>query len=83
MKRDSRHLSARRYAADLAARGRYHLVSADAQSALAVSPIAAKLALNRLIKQNVIASPARGFYVIEPSDYQALRCLPLIDSSRI
>ena len=76
MKRDSRHLSARQYATDLAASGRYHFVSADAQSALAVSPTAAKLALNRLIKQKVIASPARGFYVIVPPEYQALRCLP-------
>ena len=76
MKRDNRHLSARQYATDLAASGRYHFVSADAQSALAVSPTAAKLALNRLIKQKVIASPARGFYVIVPPEYQALRCLP-------
>src|SRR6266705_373486 len=76
MKRDVRHLSARQYVNDLAASGRYHFGSADAQSALAVSPIAAKLALNRLIKQKVIASPARGFYVIVPPEYQALRCLP-------
>jgi len=31
------------------------------QSALGVSAAAAKLALNRLAKQKVIASPARGF----------------------
>lgn len=71
-----RHLTAREYVADLASRGRYHFVSADAQSALGVSSAAAKLALNRLSKQKVVASPARGFYVIVPPEYQALRCLP-------
>lgn len=76
MKRDGSHLNARAYIADLAARGRYDFVSADAQSALGVSPAAVKLALNRLAKQKAIASPARGFYVILPPEYQALRCLP-------
>src|SRR6266581_1633070 len=58
MKGENRpHVTAREYIADLAARGRYHFVSADAQSALGVSP-------------------ARGFYVIVPPEYQALRCLP-------
>ena len=46
------------------------------QSALGVSAAAAKLALNRLAKQNVIASPARGFYVIVPPEYRSLGCLP-------
>jgi predicted transcriptional regulator of viral defense system len=76
VKRDNRPLSARQYVTDLAASGRYHFVSTDAQSALSVSPTAAKLALSRLMKQNVIASPGRGFYVIVPPEYQALRCLP-------
>lgn len=76
MKRDIRHLSARKYVADLAASGRYHFISADAQTALGVSRAATKLALNRLTKLKVLASPARGFYVIVPPEYQALRCLP-------
>ena len=46
------------------------------QSALGVSAAAAKLALNRLAKQKVIASPARGFYVIVPPEYRSLGCLP-------
>lgn len=46
------------------------------QSALGVSAAAAKLALNRLAKKNVIASPARGFYVIVPPEYRSLACLP-------
>lgn len=76
MERARSHLTARAYIADLAAGGHYHFVSADAQSALGVSRAAAKLALNRLAKQNAIASPARGFYIIVPPEYQALRCLP-------
>src|SRR6266571_5741476 len=73
---ERQHLTVREYVADLSARGRYHFTSVDAQSALGVSPVAAKLALNRLAKQKAIASPARGFYVIVPPEYQALRCLP-------
>src|SRR6266705_5567746 len=76
MKRGGAHLTARKYVTDLAASGRYHFLSADAQSALGVSHAAAKLALNRLAKQKAVASPARGFYVIVPPEYQALRCLP-------
>ena len=46
------------------------------RSALGVSAAAAKLALYRLAKQKVIASPARGFYVIVPPEYRSLGCLP-------
>ena len=46
------------------------------QSALGVSAAAAKLALNRLAKQKMIASPARGFHVIVPPEYRSLACLP-------
>lgn len=67
---------ARDYVARLAAGGRYHFTSADAQSALGTSGAAAKLALNRLAKQGAIASPARGFYVIVPPEYRSLGCLP-------
>lgn len=44
--------------------------------ALGVSADAAKLALHRLAKQKLIASPARGFYVIVPPEYLSLGCLP-------
>jgi predicted transcriptional regulator of viral defense system len=69
-------LRARDYIARLAAGGRYHFSSLDAQEALRVSPAAAKLALNRLSKQRLIASPARGFYVIVPPEYRSLKSLP-------
>ena len=43
---------------------------------MGVSAAAAKLALNRLAKQKLIASPARGFYVIVPPEYRSLGSLP-------
>ena len=43
---------------------------------LGVSPAAARLALSRLAKKGLIASPARGFYVIVPPEYRRLGCLP-------
>ncbi len=75
MKHVSR-LSAREYISRLAASGHYDFSSAEAQAALGVSVEAAKLALNRLAKQGLIASPARGFYVIVPPEYRSLGCLP-------
>jgi hypothetical protein len=65
-------LHARDYLARLAASGRYHFGSSDAQKALGVSPAAAKLALHRLAKRGLIASPARGFYIIVPPEYRSL-----------
>src|SRR5271163_5002907 len=64
------------YLADLAAGGSYDFGSSDARKALGVSPAATKLAMNRLAKQGLIASPARGFYVIVPPEYRSLGCLP-------
>ncbi len=75
MKSDSR-LHARDYISRLAASGHYHFSSSEAQAALGVSADAAKLALNRLAKQGLVASPARGFYVIVPPEYRSLGCLP-------
>jgi predicted transcriptional regulator of viral defense system len=76
VKSGSAHRNAREYINSLAASGRYDLVSREAQAALGVSAAAAKLALNRLAKQQLVASPARGFYVIVPPEYKAIGCLP-------
>jgi predicted transcriptional regulator of viral defense system len=73
-RRDRPH--ARSYIDGLAAAGRYHFTSSEARTALGVSPAAARLALNRLARKDLIASPARGFYVIVPPEYRSLRCLP-------
>lgn len=75
MKAKSR-LHARDYVASLASSGRYHFGSRDAQGALGVSAAAAKLALNRLARKGLIASPARGFYNIVPPEYRSLGSLP-------
>jgi predicted transcriptional regulator of viral defense system len=73
---ESKHSNAKGYINGLAASGRYNFSSREAQVALGVSAAAAKLALNRLSKQKLIASPARGFYVIVPPEYLSLGCLP-------
>lgn len=71
-----KHPHARDYISSLAARGRYHFGSQESQKALGVSADATKLALNRLARQGLIASPSRGFYVIVPPEYRSLGCLP-------
>ena len=45
-------------------------------AALGVSDSAARLSLSRLARKGLIASPARGFYVILPPEYRRLGCLP-------
>jgi predicted transcriptional regulator of viral defense system len=76
MKSGSASMNARGYLNSLAAAGRHHFSSGEARVALGVSGDAAKLALNRLAKQNLVASPSRGFYVIVPPEYRSLGCLP-------
>jgi len=76
MKAEEQRKRARDYIAGLAATGHHNFASPDARKALGVSPAAARLALNRLARQKMIASPARGFYVIVPPEYRSLGCLP-------
>jgi predicted transcriptional regulator of viral defense system len=66
----------RQYVDGLAGSGRYFFSSTDAREALGVSPAAAKMALHRLSQQGLVASPARGYYIIVPPEYRALRCPP-------
>ncbi len=72
----SRRVHTKDYIRNLLASGSHHFTSSDAREALGVSPDAAKLALNRLARQNMIAQPSRGFYVIVPPEYLSLECLP-------
>lgn len=67
---------ARDYIAEMAAKGLHHVTLNDLGAALGLSHPAAKLALLRLAKQGLVASPARGFYVIVPPEYRRLGCLP-------
>ena len=66
----------RDYVADLAAKGRYCFALGEARKALGLSPNAARLAVNRMVKAGVLASPARGFYVVVPPEYRNLGCAP-------
>lgn len=68
--------NARSFITSLAAAGRHHFSAEDIRASLGVTAAAAKLALSRLAKQGLIASPARGFYIIVPPEYQRLGCLP-------
>jgi len=68
--------SARQYIEGLARSGRYLFSSAETLEALGVSAPAARVALNRLVQQGLIASPARGFCVVVPPEYHSLGCLP-------
>ncbi len=66
---------AREYIVNLAAEGQHHFAVDQMANSLGVSHVAAKLALHRLAKHGLVASPARGFYVIVPPEYKRLGCL--------
>ncbi len=76
MKSEDAHPSARQYLDNLAASSRYTFTTPDARSSLGISASALKVALNRLARQKLIVSPAKGFYVIVPPEYRSLGCLP-------
>ncbi|MCY4611101.1 MAG: type IV toxin-antitoxin system AbiEi family antitoxin [Gammaproteobacteria bacterium] len=61
---------------EFAASGRYHFTAEQMRSMTGGSSAAARTALTRLAKKGMIASPARGFYVIVPPEYRRLGCLP-------
>jgi predicted transcriptional regulator of viral defense system len=76
MKSQEGRPKARQYIEHLVQNGRYSFTSREARAWLGASDDAAKLALNRLAKRGLIASPARGFYVIVPPEYRSLGSLP-------
>lgn len=76
MKSGGGRLKARQYVEQLASAGRYVFTGREARAPLGVSAKAAALALNRLAKRGLLASPARGLYVIVPPEYRSLGCLP-------
>lgn len=67
---------AQQYISDLAAGGRYHFSAAEMAKTLGISRNAARLSLHRLAKRRLVASPARGFYVVIPPEYRSLGSLP-------
>jgi predicted transcriptional regulator of viral defense system len=56
--------------------GRYFFTSEEAEKSLALTKIATLNALRRLRLNKIVASPARGFYLILLPEYQILGCLP-------
>ncbi len=61
---------------EFASVGHYHFTTEEMRFALGTSQAATRLALARLAKKGLIASPARGFYVIVPPAYRRVGCLP-------
>jgi predicted transcriptional regulator of viral defense system len=76
MKNEKNRVRPREYLDSLMAAGHYAFTSSEAKTALGSSPNGTKVALARLAKQGLIASPARGFYVVVPPEYRSLGCLP-------
>jgi predicted transcriptional regulator of viral defense system len=56
--------------------GRYSFTLEEAEKSLALSRIATLNALHRLKRSKAIVTPAKGFYLIVPPEYQAFGCLP-------
>lgn len=61
---------------ELRAQGRFSFTIAEAENALGLKKIACLNALYRLKKDKWLVSPARGFYLIVPPEYQTYECLP-------
>jgi predicted transcriptional regulator of viral defense system len=64
------------YIDDLAATGRYHFSTREAEAAIGVTPLAARAAIRRLREKGRLATPFRGFHLIVPPEYRSLGCLP-------
>ena len=56
---------------ELRSQGRFSFTTADAEKALVLEKVPCLNALHRLKKNNLIVSPAKGFYLIVPPEYQA------------
>lgn len=69
-----RNMKAQSFIEHLRSQGRYSFTIREAEQALKLSNIATLNALKRL-KPNIV-SPAKGFYLITPPEYQMFGCLP-------
>jgi predicted transcriptional regulator of viral defense system len=61
---------------ELRAQGRFSFNVSEAEKALGLKKVSCLNALHRLKKGKWLVSPARGFYLIVPPEYQAYGCLP-------
>jgi len=64
------------YINDLVKHGKCSFTAQQAQSALNKSAEAIYSSVKHLLTKNELATPAKGFYVIVPPEYQILGCLP-------
>lgn len=64
------------YITKLRSQGRYSFTIQEAVSALSSNMAQTLNALQRLRKHSLVVSPAKGFYLILPPEYQAYGCLP-------
>lgn len=70
------HMKAHDFINRLRSQGRYFFTFQEAEEALALTKAATLNALRRLRLNKLVVSPARGFYLILPPEYQILGCLP-------
>lgn len=61
---------------ELRSQGRFSFTIANAEKMLGLEKVPCLNALHRLKKNHWIVSPAKGFYLIVPPEYQAYGCLP-------
>lgn len=69
-------MNATDYINKLRSQGRFSFSIEEAQQVLGLEKIPCLNALHRLREHKLLASPARGFYLIVPPEYQVYGCLP-------
>ena len=69
-------MKAHEFINELRGQGRFSFTTGEAEKALVLEKVPCLNALHRLKKNNLIVSPAKGFYLIVPPEYQAYGCLP-------
>lgn len=65
-----------KFISGLTASGRYSFATEEAIKKMGVSPVAARAVLRRLRQKGELAMPYKGFYVIVPSEFRNIGCLP-------
>lgn len=69
-------MGAQEYLNNLQREGRYSFAIGALEQELQLSNVAARNTIRRLKINKLIVSPAKGFYLIVPPEYQAYGCLP-------
>ena len=64
------------YLKSLRMNGKYQFTSVEAMQVLGISRNALACAIYKLKQKGEIVTPAKGFYIIVPAEYQRIGCLP-------